>query len=177
MQLKPITAIVVLLLLIVAALSVAGCTVTTNNQSSTQTQSPSGKTLTDSYASAGYDIVKPFTKSTNQYGNDVYTGVVKDNNSSHITPLEHNFTIEVTKSKNETLERGAQLRDLYVKQGYDFSNISGGCNYASNSNDPQGTHVGFQVMIGLGDPSSGACLVPYDFNQFTVVVDLQTRLA
>src|SRR5674476_1654160 len=77
---KPITAIVVLLL-VVASFSVAGCSVTNTGDNSSQNQiqfptietSDLSKEITANYASNGYEIVKAFTKATNQYGNVVYT--------------------------------------------------------------------------------------------------------
>jgi hypothetical protein len=169
----------------VASLSVAGCTVTnTSNQSPTAMQNTTSlyqikatttnatsKAITDSYVQAGYDIVKPFTKGADQFGNDIYAGVVNDNSSLHINPFQHNITVEVMNSKNETVDRGAQLKDLYVKQGYYITNLTGGLNYVSNSNDPSGTH---QLMIALCDPNNGC--IPYTFNRFTVIVDIETKL-
>jgi hypothetical protein len=184
-MIKKIAAVTVLIM--VAALSVAGCTVTnTGNTSPTETQSPSplyqvkttttnatSNAITDSYAKGGYDILKQFIKGTNQYGNDVYIGVVRDNSSSHVTPYEHNITIEIIKSKNETVTRAAQLREIYVKQGYYMpGNLSSGLISYSNSNDPTGTH---QLMIGLCDPNIG-CISNFTINRFMIIVDTQTKL-
>ena len=126
MQLKPITVTAVLLLLI-ASLLIAGCTVTnTNTPTSTTSQNATSlyqirttttnavaKGIADNYTKAGYAIVKPFTVGKNQFGNDVYAGVVRENSSTHIHPYEHNVTIEIMKSKNETQTRAAQLKELY----------------------------------------------------------------
>ncbi len=185
MQLKPITAIIVLLL-VVASLFVAGCTVTDTNtptsttlqnatslyQIGTTTTNAIAKGIADNYTKAGYDIVKPFTVGKNQFGNDVYAGVVRENSSTHVHPYEHNVTIEIMKSKNDTQERAALLKELYVKQGYYITNLRSNMNYVSNSNDSTGTH---QLMIGLCDPNM-TCIDYTTFNSFTVIVDRETKL-
>jgi len=159
--------LVISMLVIVASLCVAGCTVTnTGNPSPTVTS----KAITDSYTNAGYDIVKPFTKGTNQYGNDIYAGVVKDN-SSHLSVYEHNITIEILNNKSETLERGAQIRDIYVKQGYSIPNLTSGVYFVSKSSDTTATHP---LVITLDDPSQ--INLPYMFNRYTVAVDMETRI-
>jgi len=188
MQLKPI-AVMAVLLLVVASLSVAGCTVTnTGNQSSTQTQSPSSlyqikttttnattnatsNAITKNYTRAGYDIVKPFAKGINQYGNDVYFGVVKDNSSLNLSSYEHNITIEIMKNNSETLKRGAQLTDFYVKQGYSITNLTNGVYFISRSGDLTAEHP---LVITLEAP--GQANLPYLFNRFVVAVDSKTKL-
>ena len=185
MQFKSITAIIVLLL-VVASLCVSGCTVSnTDNPSPTASQNATslyqiGATTTNAvakgiavnYTKAGYDIVKAFTVGKNQFGNDVYAGIVRENSSTHVHPYEHNVTIEIMKSKNETQERAAQLKELYVKEGYYITNLSSNMNFISHSNDPTGTH---QLMIGLCDPNT-SCISYTTFNTFTVIVDRETKL-
>ena len=185
MRLRPMASIIVLLL-VVASLSVAGCTVTkTNNQSSTETQSPTpvyqiktaatnatSEAITDNYASNGYEIVKPFTIGANQYGNDVYMGVVRDNNSTHLTPYQHNVTIELMKNKTETKQRVSQLAAIYSKQGYEFPENTTGVFGGSDSTN--GAH---EIFMGGCDPNT-VCLPGFSinpFSQFTVVVDVMTR--
>ena len=181
-MIKKFLAIIVLVM--VASLAVAGCTVTnTSNPSPTATQSPSSiyqiKTtatnatsavITDDYAKGGYDIVKPFIVGTDQYGNTVYAGLVRDNSSSHVTVYEHNITIEIMKGKPETITRAAQLRDVYVKQGYYIpGNLSSGTNLISG-NDPTRA-----LTITLCDPNS-SCISYYTLNRFMVIVDTQTKI-
>ena len=162
----------IIVLVMIASLCVAGCiTTNTSNSLPTETQGPSAQAITDSYVSGGYDIVTPFVKSTNQYGNDFYAGIVRENSSTHVHPFEHNITIEVMKSKNETTERATQLKAVYSNQGYYITNLSSNMNYVSKSNDPTGTH---QLVIGLCDPNMGC--IPYTFNHFTVIVDQETKL-
>jgi len=94
----------------------------------------------------------------------------KDNSTSHVNPYRHNVSIEVMKNKNETLERGAQLRDYYVKLGYYLpTKLNGGINAISHRNDSSRS-----LEIALCDP--GTTCVPYTFNQFTVAVDNQTKV-
>jgi hypothetical protein len=174
----------ILVLVTVAILSVAGCTATnTGNTSSIATQSPSApyqintttttstsKAITDNYASNGYEIVKPFVKATNQYGNVVYMGVVNDANATHLSPYQHNVTIELMKNKTETKQRVSQLAAIYSQQGYAFpANMTG--TYVES--DSTGAH---EILMGGCNPNT-ICLsgLSTPFSQFTVVVDVQTR--
>ncbi len=169
-------------LVMIASLSIAGCTVTTTNSNSSQNQvqfPPSGqgtsdvsKAITDNYASNGYEIVKPFVKATNQYGNVVYTGVVNDATATHLSPYQHNVTIELMKNKTETKQRVSQLAAIYSQQGYAFpANMTG--TYVES--DSTGAH---EILMGGCDPNT-ICLsgLSTPFSQFTVVVDVQTRQA
>jgi len=173
-------------LAVVASLCVAGCTVTnTSSPSPTAAQSPSApyqiKTttstptstaITDNYASNGYEVVKPFTQATNQYGNVVYTGVIDDNNSTHLAPYQHNVTIELMKNKTETKQRVSQLAAIYSQQGYAFPpNMTG--TYVES--DSTGAH---EILMGGCNPNT-ICLsgLSTPFSQFTVVVDVQTKQA
>jgi hypothetical protein len=103
MQFKSITAIIVLLL-VVASLSVAGCTVSNNSASSTPTPAPTTEPTTDytsyfnSQVSANATIVKPYEKSTNSRGNDVYTGVVRNKYTPSST---WTLTHELAKSEGD----------------------------------------------------------------------------
>ena len=107
---------------------------------------------------------------TNQYGNDVYAGVVRDNSSSHVTVYEHNITIEIMKGKTETVTRASQLRDVYNNHGYYIpGNLSGGINGIS-SNDPTRA-----LTITLCDPNY-SCISYYTLNRFMVIVDTQTKI-
>ncbi len=177
-MLKKLAAVIVLVM--VASLSIAGCTVTSTNNNSSQNQiqfPPSGqgtsdvsKAITDNYASNGYEIVKPFVKATNQYGNVVYTGVIDDNNSTHLAPYQHNVTIELMKNKTETKQRVSQLAAFYSQQGYAFpANLTG--TYVES--DSTGAH---EILMGGCDPNT-ICLsgLSTPFSQFTVVVDIQTK--
>ena len=86
MQLKQISAIIVFLL-VFASLSVAGCINMTSpspspSPSPTPTATPTiappidySSVLTGSVESGNYIVTRPFTKSTNERGNDVYKGV------------------------------------------------------------------------------------------------------
>ena len=171
---KPITAIAVLLL-VVASLSVTGCNTSTTSDNSSQNQiqfpttetSDVSKDITASYASNGYDVVKAFTKATNQYGNVVYTGVVKDGNDTHLAPFQHNVTIELMKNKTETQQRVSQLATIYKSWGFP-ANMTG-TYIQSNS-------AGNQMQMGGCNPNT-FCLsgLSKTFGNFTVVLDVMTK--
>jgi len=113
MQLKPITAIVVLLL-VVASLLVAGCTSNKSPSSSTSTPTPipaqaDYSSFFDwSYRAGGFFLDTPFTKSTNVRGNDVYMGSIRNTS----LPGQKGVTVveELTNSQTEA----KQLYDKYV---------------------------------------------------------------
>jgi len=124
MQLKPITAIIVLSLIVVS-FSIAGCTfpITTSPSPTASypfqvpSQTPTATPPADlsSYFGKALEggnaiVVRPFTKSTNERGNDVYKGITK--NSSKSGSLEMTTVIELTRSKGET----KQLFDKMVAQ-------------------------------------------------------------
>jgi hypothetical protein len=74
------------------------------------------------------------------------------------------------KGKPETITRAAQLRDVYVKQGYYIpGNLSRGTNLIS-SNDPTRA-----LTIALRDPNS-SCISYYTLDRFMVIVDTQTKI-
>jgi hypothetical protein len=104
--------VAVIALIIVASLSVAGCTVglpSTSSPTPTPTPAPPVTTPTPiaDYSSqyqkiwerSGFIVERPFTKSTNVRGNDVYMGVMRNTSlsqGSSVTVIE-----ELTKSKTE----------------------------------------------------------------------------
>jgi outer membrane murein-binding lipoprotein Lpp len=178
MKLKPITAIIVLLL-VVASLLVAGCT-TSNTSNTNQTPSAAtstgntadksdlSKDITASYVSRGYVVVKEFTKATNQYGNAVYTGVVKDNNATQLgTIYQHNVTIELTKNKTDTIQR---LATIYKSRGIP-ENTTGIYEYRNNT-------IGYDIRIGGCEPN--IICVEFShlirFGNFTVTIEEETKL-
>lgn len=171
---KPITAIVVLLL-VVASFSVAGCSVTNTGDNSSQNQiqfptietSDLSKEITANYASNGYEIVKAFTKATNQYGNVVYTGVVKEGNETHLNPYQHNVTVELMKNKTETQQRVSQLAAIYKSWGFP-ANMTG----TYQQTDSKGN----QMLMGGCNPNTNCLSGMYKtFGNFTVVLDFMTR--
>lgn len=135
------------------------------------TKDATSTAITDSYTKAGYDVVRPFSKGTNQYGNIVYAGVVKDKSSSHVNRYVHNITVELVKTKTETTARGSQLKGYYAKQGWAITNLRSNLNYISKQNDSTGAQ---QLVVGLCDPDM-SCISYYTFDNFTVIVDQQTK--
>ncbi len=180
---------VAIVVVIIAALSITGCTESNIGASptptGTQALSPfyeingtstneTSIAITDSYAQAGYIVILRFTEGINQYGNPIFLGVVEDNSSSHLSPYEHDITIEVMKDKNQTTERGAQLKEYYIKQGYSIpGDLTSGLNNISATND---SNTERQLTIGLCDPNA-RCIPNYTFNRFIVLVDNGTKIA
>jgi hypothetical protein len=97
-------------------------------------------------------------------------GVVNDNSSLHLSPYQHNVTIELMKNKTETKQRVSQLAATYSQQGYAFpANVTG--TYAQS--DSTGAH---EILMGRSDTNT-ICLSGLStlFSQFTVVLDVETR--
>ncbi|MGA3359876.1 MAG: hypothetical protein ABSC87_06685 [Halobacteriota archaeon] len=125
MQLKPITAIVVLFLM-VASLSVAGCINFSSTPSPTPTPTPTptstptptdySSALTNATESGNFIMERPFTKSTNERGNDVYKGVGRNATN----PGSHSVTLveEVTKSQTEAKQVYDKATSDKLNQGY-----------------------------------------------------------
>jgi hypothetical protein len=118
-------------LILVASLSAAGCTgslpstssptttsstTSTTTSTTTKTTADYSSTLTELYESFNLTMVRPFTKSTNARGNDVYTGVGRNATvpgSSNVT-----FVIEKTKSKAEAKNVYNATVAAKLKEGY-----------------------------------------------------------
>ncbi len=185
-MIKKVLAVVIVCALIPTL--IAGCTVsnTTVSPSPTGTRSFSpfyeingtstyetSNAIADSYAKAGYVIIKRFTEGINQYGNPTFQGVVEDNSGSHLSPYEHDITIEVMKDKNQTTERAHQLKEYYSRQGYSIpGDLISGLNGISTIDDSNATH---QLTIGLCDPNV-SCISYYTFDRFVVLVDNGTKI-
>ena len=179
MQLKPITAIAVIL---VASLSIAGCTTSVTNQTISPESTSADMTtkLNNAFTARNFSIVSPFTKATNQYGNVVYTGVVKDGENT-LTPYVHNFTIEETKNRSQSISRfdayvAQALRQGYV-QGYNSTGIFYGAigGYSPNSTRSVGVSIN-EPDRGLTWPYySGGNGVSVSNPSYTIVVDYMTK--
>jgi len=126
MQLKPITAI---LLLVLASLLISGCTVTTPFTSSpTPTVTPTATTptptpildhssdLTTAFESGNFIMERPFTKSINERGNDVYKGVRRNVTASDAPSVT--VVIEFTKSEAQAKTVYDNAVALKKNQGY-----------------------------------------------------------
>jgi hypothetical protein len=146
--------VIALLLLVVASLLVTGCTTTPVNK----TTSPPTKSvdmtdkLNSSFTAKNFTIITPFTRAVNQYGNVVYTGVVKDGEAT-LVQYVHNLTLEETKSRNETLERFdayiAQALTLGYSQTYNTSIVWHG------TKDSE-AYPANEVYVGIVEPNVGA---------------------
>lgn len=126
-MIKKVVAIIVLVMF--ASLSVAGCTTSTP---STNTATPSSPTSSDlaaelnkAFTNQGITIASRFTQTTNQYGNAVYAGVVRDGDAG-TTPSVHNITVEEAKNHNDSEGRFAAYVAQAQKAGYsEVTNMSG----------------------------------------------------
>jgi hypothetical protein len=197
MQLKPITAITVLLL-VVASLLVSGCTTTPTVPTVTttptvptvinQTTSPANAaptsadlsaTINRAFTAQNYTITTPFTRAVNQYGNMVYTGVVKDGENK-LVPYVHNMTIEETKSRNETMSRF----DAYVAQaqtmGYSYTSpISNRTEGFWLGSIGDGSNLNNRAAVRIAEPNHpiswfDGYISVFDAN-YTVVSDYTTK--
>jgi hypothetical protein len=186
MQFKPITVIAVLLL-VVASLLVSGCTTSTDTSSSssgnggTVSSSDTSQSVTNTLQQAGFIIVTPFSKSTNQYGNVVYKGVIKDGEST-LQPYNHNVTVELIKTRNGTLQRFNQ--SITQAQSNGISKIQGDDTYWYGNDRSNTSYPNKGVKIQIKEPSSNGFTIygPNkgtvnfgDQNAYLVTVDYMTK--
>jgi hypothetical protein len=130
MQLKPITAIVVLSL-VVASLLASGCTTTvTPSPTATPTATPfatasiptpmpqqDAADAINTYFRGKGDLVSPFNWTTDKSGRTVFTGVVNDG-SNKLIPWSHKITFIVCKDRNDTKTVFSQEKTKAANQGY-----------------------------------------------------------
>jgi hypothetical protein len=127
--------ILITVIVIIGLTGISGCTEEkeinnsiSNVQAPLENQTPAKATATPtsgsdlssyitSQFSSDYIIVTPFTKSTNSYGNVVYTGVVKDSPEKKLNPYSHKITIELTKDNDTTKTRYAQYKTKLLSSG------------------------------------------------------------
>jgi hypothetical protein len=129
---KKLLAIIVIV--VIASLSVAGCTVglpstSSPTPTSTPTPVPTVSTPTpqadyssyfDKWFESGNAIMdRPFTKSTNQRGNDVYKGITR--NVSKPESSKMTTVVELTKSKAEAKQLYDQTVAQKINEGFTSS--------------------------------------------------------
>jgi hypothetical protein len=111
----------VIVFIVIASLSIAGCTTntstpTTTTQPTTTAQADYSSYFDKAYQAGNFFLDKPFTKSTNIRGNDVYMGSIRNTSISGAKGVT--VVDELTKSQAEA----KQLYDKYVSdklsQGY-----------------------------------------------------------
>jgi hypothetical protein len=117
--------VAVIALVIVASLSIAGCTVglpSTSSPSPTPTPTPvptpvdySSK-LTSVVESGNFIMTRPFTKSTNSRGNDVYKGVGR--NATMSGSKDVTLVFELTNSKTEAKRIYDEIIASKLREGY-----------------------------------------------------------
>ncbi len=161
MQLKSITAIAVLLL-VVASLLVTGCTTsTTSTTSPTPTPTPIptpvdySSALTNASESTNFIMERPFTKSINERGNDVYKGVGRNATN----PSSHSVTLvkEVTKSQTEAKTVYDDAIATKLKEGYTPAPEE------AAAWKPSGCPDCVAVWMGYKGNSGFFCLYGYDY--------------
>jgi hypothetical protein len=180
-MIKKSIAVPAIALIVLFSLSAAGCTTsvasnTTNSPSSTADMTAK---LNNAFTSQNYTIVKPFTSSVNQYGNVIYSGVVKDG-PDKLVPYAHNLTVEETKNRNESLARfnayvGQALGQKYAELS--TGNVTGvwlGANNVMTANPTK------EAAVRINEPNHGimwwgAFAGVMDPN-YTVSVDYSTKV-
>jgi hypothetical protein len=180
MQLKPITAIIVLSL-VVASLLVSGCT-TSNTSTATPTATPTAQgaqatpgadnlagAMTAYYKEQNYTVNTPF-KMTKSGDTLTYTGVVTDG-SKVLTPYKRNITIVLTPTRTSAgtiyqtaiNTQKAQGYQEYLKTNYSsYSYWIGVLGATSSSSNPSN-----RVFDMLNEPASYGTLKLPDSSGFS----------
>jgi hypothetical protein len=119
--------VAVIALVIVASLSLAGCTFPISTSSPTPTPTPTptttptpvvdySSTLTSKVESGNFIMTRPFTKSTNAQGHDVYKGVGRNatlSNSPEVT-----LVFELTKTQTAAKQVYDKIVATKLNEGY-----------------------------------------------------------
>lgn len=161
-------------LLMAAAVVSAGCTTSMTNTTTSSTSTEMTTKLNNAFIAQNFSIVTSFMQATNQYGNVVYTGIVKDGQNKPI-PQVHNITVEETKSRNETLSRYDAYIAQALKLGYAQAFKETDLFLGTMGN---GTNATQSVGIRINEPNSGLTLYEAYVNIFdphyTICVDYMT---
>jgi hypothetical protein len=130
--------------------------------------------LNDAFANQGIAVAVPFTQTTNQYGNAVYSGVVKANDTG-TTLSVHNITIEETKNRTDSAGRFAAYVAQAQKAGYTSVTSSQGAWWGIIG---QGGSISKAATIGISEPNDTISLYRMSINvqhaNYTVNVDYTT---
>jgi hypothetical protein len=156
----------------IASLSVAGCTVglpstasptPTPTPSSTSTSSTDLSSYFQNYFESGNSIIeRPFTKSTNERGNDVYKGVGR--NASLPGSKSVTIVVEVTKSEAEA----KQVHDSQVSEKLNQGYTPDPTDAAQWQTNNPGTVA---VWIGYYGDSYYNCYYIYDVHGWLSIAD------
>lgn len=165
----------IIVLVMVTSLSVAGCTTPSTGPNSTTSPSnnatvsiPAPKSadlsaqLNNAFTSKNYTLVVPFTRAVNQYGNWVYSGVVKDGEDK-LVPYVHNMTIEETKNRSETLTRFNAYISQAMTNGYkeSYNSTSSWTGTIGNVSNPD------RAYVRIAEPNGSI----YGYNTYTSISD------
>jgi hypothetical protein len=173
-----VTRKVAMLVVLIAATSllIAGCITTTTSTNTTTSPSSSDMAakLNDAFANQGIAVASPFTQTTNQYGNAVYTGVVKANDTG-ATLSAHNITIEETKNRTDSEARFAVYVAQAQKAGYTPVTNTQGAWWGIIG---QSESISKAATIGISEPNDMILLYRMNINvqhaNYTVNVDYTT---
>lgn len=149
--------VAVIALVIVASLSIAGCT---SNSTSSPTPTPAtdlSSDLTKAVESVNFIMERPFTKSINERGNDVYKGVGRNSTSPGSASVT--LVYEVTKSQNESKKVYDEAVATKLKEGYTADPSQAAMYKARNPNVKE-------VWIGSSGTKDFLCFYDYDTNFF-----------
>lgn len=188
-------AVLVLVIVLLVTVCAAGCTSTTTDQN---TATPSGtqppregnigvqqgndkSSYISSQFSKDFNIVTPFKMTTNQYGNTVYNGVVKDTEKK-LNPYLHNITIELTKNRADTKTRYAQWGSYILGTGlvkeFDYGD------YMTFYDGSDMSHPYHEAYLEMHEPSSFLGTDVYNTyvyvnlgDTFVITLDYTTKLA
>jgi hypothetical protein len=151
-------------LLAVLIVSVAGCTSSNSPTAQPTTQATAAPAtsvdmtakLDNAFTSQNYTLVKPFTRTVSQYGNVVYTGVVKDGENK-LVPYVRNMTLEETKNRSDSLTRFDAYVAQALAQGYPEQINQTGFWYGSSG----GPNPANAVTVRINQPNSGISFNDY----------------
>jgi len=188
MQLKPITAIIVLFL-VVASLLVAGCTNSTTNQ--TSSASPTGTAsekpanvadrMTQEAITSGYNVSKPFVQTTVN-GYTAYAGVI-DDGPKKLEPYRNNITIWLVPDRATAMKEFNASVAQARTAGYEVWS-RGATSWSGVFGQDQPRYPLSQAQIAANAPDTSVNIYRTDLNldvgnysAFTVYTDYQTAIA
>ena len=168
--------------LVILAILVAGCTSSDTTNSGGSSSNDKSQYLTDKF-SQYYTVVTPFSKSVNNKGNTVYSGVVKDK-TDKLEQYQRSVTIEALNDSASVKARYAQIKQGLQQQGYvqniDYGTywygIKGGTGITDSFDAAKN-----RVFIEIQEPQSigifaGSYSYPYTLGAFNVLTSTDTKL-
>lgn len=180
-MLKKVGIICVVLTLVSVLIASSGCTSITNTTPSASVTPSSGDTLatiSNAFTSQNFTVITPFNQTTNNQGNTIYKGVVK-NGEKTLVPYTHNVTIEETKNRNQSIAQFNAYVAQATKQGYVGTLLETGM---WNGKIGSGENPTKEVWIHINEPKWWGILlqgsnvdIDIAHDQYTVAVDYMTK--